>query len=139
VIAGIVQDQAYFDAEVAPQVDGDQIRFVGAIAAEQRAELLGRADALLHLIHFDEPFGFSVAEALACGTPVIANRRGSMPELIEDGRTGCIVDDIAGAVAAVARVGALDRDAIRAAAVARFGRDRMVDAYVAVYQSVLRE
>jgi len=138
VIAGIVQDEAYFDAEVAPHVDGDQIRFVGAIAAEQRAELLGGADALLHLIHFDEPFGFSVAEALACGTPVIANRRGSMPELIDDGRTGFIVDDVAGAVAAVARAGELDRAAIRADAVVRFGRDRMVDAYIDVYQAVLR-
>ena len=117
VIAGIVQDQAYFDAEVAPHLDGEQVDFVGAVAAEQRAELLGRAHALLHLIHFDEPFGFSVAEALACGTPVIANRRGSMPELIDDGRTGFIVDDLAGAVDAVGRVRGLDRHAIRAAAV----------------------
>jgi glycosyltransferase involved in cell wall biosynthesis len=137
VIAGIVQDHGYFDAEVAPHLDGEQIDFVGAVGADQRAVLLGRAAALLHLVHFDEPFGFSVAEALACGTPVIANRRGSMPELIDDGRTGFIVDDLAGAVDAVSRVNGLDRHAVRSAAVARFGRDRMVDAYIDVYRGVL--
>ena len=137
VIAGIIQDQAYFDAEVAPHLDGAQIDFVGPVAAERRAELLGGAAALLHLVHFDEPFGFSVAEALACGTPVIAYGRGSMPELIDDGRTGFIVDDLAAAVDAVDRVHDLDRHVIRVAAVARFGRDRMVDAYVDVYRAVL--
>jgi glycosyltransferase involved in cell wall biosynthesis len=137
VIAGIVQDAAYFESEVAPHIDGDQIRFVGAVPAEDRSDLLGGADALLHLIGFDEPFGFSVAESLACGTPVIAYRRGSMPELIDDGRTGCIVDDLAGAIDAVGRVAGLDRAGIRRDAVARFGVDRMVDAYVEVYRRVL--
>ena len=127
----------YFDAEVAPHIDGTQITFVGAVTSEHRAELLGGAAALLHLIHFDEPFGFSVAEALACGTPVIAHRRGSMPELIDHGRAGFIVDDHAGAVEAVHLVQDLDREDIRAGAVARFGRDRMVDAYVDVYRSIL--
>ena len=86
--------------------------------------------ALLHLIGFDEPFGFSVVEAMACGTPVVAFRRGSMPELVDDGRTGFLVDDVDGAVDALRRVEALDRAAIRRTAVDRFGRDRMVDEYL---------
>jgi glycosyltransferase involved in cell wall biosynthesis len=135
-IAGIVQDQRYFDDEVAPHVDGQQIVFVGAVGADERAALLGGADALLHLIDFDEPFGFSVAEALACGTPVIANRRGSMPELIDDGETGFIVHDVDGAVSAVDRAHELDRAHIRATAAARFSSDRMVDEYVDVYRKL---
>ena len=103
VIAGIVQDQRYFDERVAPRIDGERVSFVGAVSTEERSELLGGAHALLHLIGFDEPFGYSVVEAMACGTPVIAFRRGSMGELIEDGTTGFLVDAVAGAVAAVDR------------------------------------
>src|SRR5207302_10729123 len=88
MIAGIVQDQGYFDEQVAPRIDGDRVRFIGAVGPSERAGLLGAAHALLHLISFDEPFGYSVVEAMACGTPVIAFRRGSMPELIDDGITG---------------------------------------------------
>ena len=105
VIAGIVQDQQYFDELVAPRIDGDKVSFVGAVGPDERSELLGGALALLHLIRFDEPFGYSVVEAMACGTPVIAFNRGSMPELIADGETGFLVDDIDGAVAAVRCVG----------------------------------
>ena len=76
--------------------------FIGAVGPDERSELLGGAHALLHLIGFDEPFGYSVVEAMACGTPVIAFNRGSMPELIADGTTGFLVDDVDGAVAAVA-------------------------------------
>ena len=112
--------------------------FIGAVSAEERSELLGGAHALLHPIGFDEPFGYSVVEAMACGTPVIAFRRGSMGELIEDGKTGFLVDDVAGAVAAVDRAATLDRAAIRAEAVARFGVARMVDEYLQAYAEVLR-
>lgn len=139
VIAGIVQDERYFHDEVRPHIDGDRVSFVGAVDATERAAMLGGAGALLHLIDFDEPFGFSVVEAMACGTPVIATRRGSMGELIEHGTTGFLVDDDAGAAAAVERAGDLDRAGIRSVAVERFGRDRMVDEYVAVYEKVLRE
>jgi glycosyltransferase involved in cell wall biosynthesis len=139
VIAGIVQDQTYFEELVAPRIDGDRVRFVGAVGPSERAELLGGARALLHLIGFEEPFGYSVAEAAASGTPVVAFRRGSMPELIVDGATGFLVDDVDGAVDAVDRARTLDRAAIRAHAVARFGRARMVDAYIDAYETVTRD
>jgi glycosyltransferase involved in cell wall biosynthesis len=137
VLAGIVQDQQYFDDHVAPRLDGDRVSFIGAVSADERSELLGGAHALLHLIGFDEPFGYSVVEAMACGTPVIAFRRGSMEELIEDGETGFLVDDVASAVAAVGRAPALDRASIRAQAVARFGVARMVDDYLDAYETVV--
>jgi glycosyltransferase involved in cell wall biosynthesis len=137
LIAGIVQDQAYFDARVAPHIDGERVRFLGPVGAGQRAEVLGGAAALLHLIGFDEPFGLSVVEAMACGTPVIAFRRGSMAELVDHGTTGFLVDTTEQAVAAVEAAGRVDRQAIRTEAVARFGVDRMVDEYVAAYRQVL--
>jgi len=137
IMAGIIQDQAYFDAVVAPHLDDERVRYVGVAGPAERNDLLGGARALLHLINFDEPFGFSVVEAMACGTPVVASRRGSMPELIVEGVNGCLVDDVAGAVLAVSRVAALDRAAIHDDAVLRFGRERMVDAYLEVYRGVL--
>ncbi|HEX7167774.1 MAG TPA: glycosyltransferase family 4 protein [Acidimicrobiales bacterium] len=137
VIAGIIQDEEYFHTQVAPHIDGDRVRYLGPVAAEDRSSFLGGARALLHLIDFDEPFGYSVVEAMACGTPVIAFSRGSMPELIDHDKTGMIVAGVEGAVAAVGVVKRLDRAAIRRAAVERFGIDRMVDAYVEVYDGVV--
>ena len=136
VIAGIIQDQRYFDERIAPRIDGVQVTFVGAVTARDRPEVLGGAHALLHLIGFDEPFGYSVVEAMACGTPVIAIARGSMTELIEDDVTGFLVDDVEGAIGAVAPTARLDRAVIRAEAVRRFGLARMVDAYLDVYSTV---
>jgi glycosyltransferase involved in cell wall biosynthesis len=137
VIAGIVHDQRYFDEQVAPHVDGDRVRFAGAVDASERSAVLGQAHALLHLIDFEEPFGFSVVEAMACGTPVIAFDRGSMRELVDDGVTGLVVSDADAAVAAVGAVGEYDRGVIRATAARRFGVDRMVDGYVAVYRDLV--
>jgi len=136
-IAGIIQDHDYFRDEVEPHLDGETIRYLGPVAASDRSETLGAAHALLHLIDFDEPFGYSVVEALACGTPVIAYRRGSMAELIDDGTTGFLVEGVDGAVEAVSRAGDLDRGAIRSAACESFGVATMIDKYVEVYRSVL--
>ena len=95
--------------------------------------------ALLHPIAFEEPFGYSVVEAMACGTPVIAFPRGSMSELIDDGTTGFLVTDLDAAIAAVGRANAVDRSGIRELALARFGRERMVDDYLAAYAAVIRD
>jgi glycosyltransferase involved in cell wall biosynthesis len=138
-LAGIIQDDQYFKREIVPRLDGDRVRFVGSVRAEDRSSFLGGALALLHLIDFDEPFGLSVVEAMACGTPVIAFDRGSMPELIVDGTTGSLVSDVASAAAAIMRVGQLDRRTIRDLAVQRFSSDRMIDAYVGVYQHAIAE
>jgi glycosyltransferase involved in cell wall biosynthesis len=138
VIAGIVQDQQYFDELVAPRIDGVDVSFIGAVGPDERSELLGGAQALLHLIRFDEPFGYSVVEAMACGTPVIAFNRGSMSELVAARTTGFLVDDVDQAVSAVRASLTLDRAAIRAHAVERFGVARMVDAYIGAYETVLR-
>jgi glycosyltransferase involved in cell wall biosynthesis len=137
VMAGIVQDSGYHERDVAPAIDGDRVRFIGAVGGSRRAETLGRSAALLHLINFDEPFGLSVVEALACGTPVIARNRGSMPELIDHGVTGFLVDSTAEAIAAVARIGEIDRAACRAAAMTRFSVDRMADRYLDLYQTII--
>jgi glycosyltransferase involved in cell wall biosynthesis len=85
ILAGIIQDADYFRTEIEPFLDGQRIRYVGSVGPTERDALLGGARALLHLISFDEPFGLSVVESMACGTPVIAYRRGSMAELIRDG------------------------------------------------------
>ena len=137
IIAGIVQDAVYFQQRVEPHVDGVDVRWLGAVGPAQRGPLLAGARALLHLIEFDEPFGLSVVEAMACGTPVIARRRGSMPEIVDDGATGYLVDDHAGAVAAVDAVGRLDRRGIREVVRRRFDRAQMIDGYLEVYRRIL--
>ncbi len=113
------------------------VRYLGPVDAADRAATLGAAHALLHLIDFDEPFGFSVVEAMACGTPVIAYDRGSMGEIIEHGTTGFLVDGVDEAVEAVSLASAVDRAAIRTVTCERFDVSTMVDKYVAVYRSVL--
>ena len=137
VMAGIVQDQHYYEHLVAPAVDGTNVVYDGPVGGERRTRMLGAARALLHLIHFDEPFGLSVIEAMACGTPVIACNRGSMRELVEHGVTGFLVDSVDDAVDAVARLHEIDRRACRAAIAARFTVDQMADRYLSLYRSLL--
>lgn len=137
VICGIVHDEEYFRSEVAPHIDGDRVEFRGSAGSTERAEVLGRATALLHPIAFDEPFGLSVVEAMLCGTPVVAYRRGSMAEVIDEGVTGFAVTTIDAAIDAVARAAALDRERVRTRAASRFGVERMVDDYLAIYEMML--
>lgn len=134
---GIVQDQSYYEREILPANDGAAIRFHGTVGGAERLRVLGSARALLHLINFDEPFGLSVIEAMASGTPVIATRRGSMPELIEHGITGFLVNTPGEAITAIDRAGDLDRAAIRRAVAQRFSVDRMADEYMALYRVIL--
>lgn len=137
VIAGIIQDQAYFSEVVEPAIDERAVTYVGAVGPAERDRLLGSARALLHLIGFAEPFGLSVVEALATGTPVIAAPLGSMPELIRDGVNGFLVRDDDAALAAVGRLGEVDRQACRDDAVTRFDASRMVEDYLALFASVV--
>lgn len=136
VIAGIIQDQAYFDEKVAPYLN-EEIRFVGHVGPEQRNELLGKAIALLHPIRFHEPFGLSVAEAMLCGTPVIAFDKGSMPELILAGKTGFLVNSADEAVEALGQLGDISRINCHQWAKSRFSREQMVQDYLQVYRSVI--
>ena len=136
-IAGIIQDRSYFEQLVEPRLDGERVSYAGPVGPERRGGLLGGARALLHLVNFDEPFGFSVVEAMACGTPVIARRRGSMAEIVNHAKNGFLVDTQEEAVAAVHASGELDREAVRASVAARFDVERMVDDYLALYRRVV--
>jgi glycosyltransferase involved in cell wall biosynthesis len=137
VLCGIVQDTEYFETQVRPHIDDDRVVYRGSVGSAERSAVLGSAAALLHPISFNEPFGLSVVEAFACGTPVVAFRRGSMPEVVDEGVTGFLVDDVEGAVAAVERAGELDRRLVREHALSRFGVERMVDGYLQVYARCL--
>lgn len=137
LMCGLIQDEGYHAREVAPFIDGEQVIYPGVVGGEERLRALGKAKGLLHLIGFDEPFGLSVVEAMACGTPVIAYRRGSMPELIEHGVTGFLVDSFDEAVEAIGRLGEIDRAACRRAVEQRFTVDRMADEYLALYRRIL--
>ena len=137
VIAGIVQDQDYFATKVEPHIDGVTVEYLGSIGPDRRADVLGGALALLHLISFDEPFGLSLIESMACGTPVIAFDRGSMPELIRPGITGYIVESIESAIDAVAAIKEIDRSECRTDVEQRFTSTRMARDYVRIYEEIL--
>jgi glycosyltransferase involved in cell wall biosynthesis len=137
IIAGIIQDHDYFRRMVEPRLDEEAVRYLGPIGPDARSALLGQARALLHLIDFEEPFGFSVVEAMACGTPVVANRRGSMREIVDEPRNGFLVDSIEDAVDAVTRAASIDRREVRSSVVKRFDAARMVDDYLTLYRRIL--
>lgn len=137
VIAGLVQDEHYFAEQVSPHIDGKQIQYVGNVGPADRNRLLGNASVLLHLIDFDEPFGLSVAEAMLCGTPVVAINRGSMPELVVDGKTGFLVSHVDEAVQSLRKLPALSRGDCAQWAMERFSQDMMVNRYLEIYQRVL--
>jgi glycosyltransferase involved in cell wall biosynthesis len=138
ILAGKVDaaDAAYFATDVEPGIDGDRIRYVGEAGADDKRRLLAGAEALLFPINWDEPFGLVMIEALASGTPVVGFRRASVPEVVEDGVTGFVVDDAAGMAAAVGRLGEIDRGTCRSEAERRFSVSRMVDDYLNHYAMV---
>lgn len=139
VIAGNIprEHQAYFDEQVKPHLDGERITYIGPVDDKQKNALLGQAAAFLMPILWEEPFGIVMAEALACGTPVLGLGRGAVPEVIEDGVTGFVRDDVDGLVEAVGRLGDLDRRASRERAERMFSDHAIVEAYLDVYRQLI--
>ena len=137
IICGIVQDQAFHESLIAPRIDGDRVVYLGSVGPADRGRILGSGAALLHPIRFAEPFGLSVVEAMACGTPVVAYRKGSMPEVVDEGVTGRLVTGVDEAVAAVAGIDGIDRAGCARRARERFSAGRMVDDYLAIYRKIV--
>ncbi len=130
-------DQAYWDSVIAPMIAAHpNVEFIGEINESQKAGFLGNARALLFPIDWPEPFGLVMIEAMACGTPVVAFRCGSVPEVIDDGASGFIVHDLDEAVDAVKRLGELDRGVVRHGFERRFTVQRMAEDYLAVYRQL---
>jgi glycosyltransferase involved in cell wall biosynthesis len=136
LIAGIIQDENYYREKIEPFLS-EKIAYIGHAGPDKRRQLLGNAYALLHPISFNEPFGMSVAEAMLCGTPVIAFNRGSMPELIKDAETGFLVNTIDEAVNAVSQIGQLNRTDCYNWASSQFSCDKMVKDYLELYKKIL--
>jgi len=139
IISGLIQDAAYFREKVEPYVDNESIIYTGNSGPEKRNELLGGAYALLHPVNFEEPFGLSVVESFFCGTPVIAYKRGSMPELIINGKTGFLVSDINESAEALANIKDLHRKDCRIHAESMFTRSKMACNYIEVYKKILAD
>ncbi|SHF54202.1 Glycosyltransferase involved in cell wall bisynthesis [Mariniphaga anaerophila] len=137
IISGIIQDESYFDEKVSPYLNNDDIIYVGSSGPEKRDELLQNAFALLHPINFKEPFGLSVAEAMFCGTPVIAFEKGSMRELIVNGKTGYLVHSIDEAVERIKDIPQINREYCRTWAEQNFSKEKMTEDYIKVYQKIL--
>lgn len=137
IIAGLIQNQSYYNRDIAPRIDGNNVKYLGNVSQKEGNLLLGKSKALLHPIYFEEPFGLSVAEALMCGTPVIAHPRGSMPELIEHGKTGYLVNSVEEAVTAVKKLDEIDTYYCREHALKLFSIQRMVDGYLQAYNEML--
>ena len=130
-------DNVYFKTQIEPLLGGSDVEFIGEIDEHQKTQFLGEAQALLFPVDWPEPFGLSMIEAMACGTPVLALRCGSVPEIVEDGLTGAIVDTMEQAIAVLPRVIALDRNHVRRRFEQRFSATRMAKDYVNVYRSLL--
>ncbi len=130
-------DEVYFREQIAPLLKGPGVQFIGEIDEQQKSDFLGQALALMFLIDWPEPFGLSMIEAMACGTPVLALRRGSVEEVVDDGLTGQIIDSIEEATVALPRVMALDRRAVRRRFEERFTAARMANDYVRVYKALV--
>jgi glycosyltransferase involved in cell wall biosynthesis len=131
-------EHQYFRTCVEPLL-GHGVEYVGEVDQQRRNELMGAATALLNPIQWHEPFGLVMIEAMACGTPVIALRKGAVPEIVDEGVTGFVRDDEAGLVEAIERVGSLDRAVVRSTVAARFDTMRMVDQHVALFEELVRQ
>ena len=136
IIAGLIQDEAYFQEMIVPHLNSDDIIYAGNADKKMRDELLGHAAALLHPVNYEEPFGLSVAEAMYCGTPVIAFNRGSMPELIRHGKTGFLVKNEYEAAEVLSEIRKIDRMDCHEWTKEKFTREKMVRDYLEVYNRI---
>jgi glycosyltransferase involved in cell wall biosynthesis len=138
VIAGNVPDdqQDFFQEQIEPHLDGDRIRYVGAVDDEEKNDLLGRAAAFLMPIEWEEPFGIVMAEAMACGTPVIGTRRGAVPEVVEEGVTGFVGEDVEDLMSAVGCINELNRVATRKRCERLFSDRAVVSGYESLYEEM---
>jgi glycosyltransferase involved in cell wall biosynthesis len=136
-MAAIPQDETYFREQIAPHIDGDRVQFLGAVERDARNELLSRALALVHMTTRPERFGMTLIEAMACGTPVLGARMGSLPEIVVDGVTGFLCDTVDEAVERVPQLASLDRRACRTHVEREFTVERMIDRYVSAYARAL--
>ncbi|MFS8866511.1 glycosyltransferase, partial [Synechococcus sp. H55.9] len=133
-------DRQYYELEIKPLASRHpNVEIVGEITEQEKSEFLGKAYAVLFPIRWPEPFGLVMIEAMACGTPVIATRFGSVPEVMADRRSGFIVDSVEEAVEAVEKVGSLDRAGVRQVFEERFSVERMVSEYEALYNQLVNE
>ena len=132
-------DQAYYDSTIKPLMGGPNIEFIGEIAEHEKSEFLGNAYAYLFPIDWPEPFGLTMIEAMACGTPTIAFNRGSVPEVMHEGLTGFIVEDMDQAVAAIEKISTIERTACRNVFEKRFTVARMAEEYIDVFQSMVTD
>jgi glycosyltransferase involved in cell wall biosynthesis len=139
VLAGIPHDVGYFEREIAPHIDGDAVRFVGPVQREARNGLLANALALVHMTTRPERFGLTLIEAMACGTPVLGSNMGSVPEIVRNGVTGYVCEDVASAVERVPHLASLDRRACRTHVENNFSAERMIDRYVSAYEAALAQ
>jgi glycosyltransferase involved in cell wall biosynthesis len=130
-------ESRFFKERIEPLMEDERITFTGELDEFGKGELLRKARALLFPIHWPEPFGLVMIEAMACGTPVIAYRHGSVPEIIENGVSGFIVDDDKEALEAIGKIDGLDRRRVRAAFDARFTTEKMVDGYLQLYSDLI--
>ena len=137
-VAGIPHDEAYFRELIEPQIDGDAVQFLGHVKGKARDDLVGGALALVHMTTRPERFGLTLVEAMACGTPVLGARMGSIPEIVVDGVTGFLCNDVDDAVAKVPHLASLSRRACRDHIESTFSVERMVDRYADAYAEALR-
>jgi glycosyltransferase involved in cell wall biosynthesis len=136
-LAAIHQDRDYFRTQIEPHIDGDRVQFLGPVERDARDALLGGALGLVHMATRPERFGLTMIEAMACGTPVLATKLGSIPEIVTDGTTGFLCDGVDGAVEKVGLLATLDRHACRARVESTFSVERMIDAYLSAYRLAL--
>ena len=138
VMAGIIQDESYYEKNIKPHLKPGEVEYIGSVGPADRDKLLGNALALLHPINFSEPFGLSVVESMACGTPVIAFSKGSMPELITPGFDGFLTDNIPDAVDFCFNIDKINRSNCRKTVEERFSKQRMAADYIDLYKNLLK-